>query len=199
MDSTKKAVLVDIEGNVIFEIGCFKKGTPYSEVCLLNLEKDYFTGDVFVNNTNYQQAATSIYDNLMYERGIMLQRSNDYCFLYAFLEFVKTLGEYLESDFDQIDAEINGNVIFSSSYHEPSLIYSFDLVRNINDTFAITITMGRRSVFSERLHELFLEKFPHLSSDGYDQFDTIVEKNALENFLDAVYRLIGKATIQSYL
>ncbi|MDP2851563.1 MAG: hypothetical protein Q8O20_10875 [Sulfuricurvum sp.] len=194
MDSTKKAVLVDIEGNVIFEIGCFKKGTPYSEVCLLNLEKDYFTGDVFVNNINYQQAATSIYDNLMYERGIMLQRSNDYCFLYAFLEFAKTLGEYLEQE-----TEINGRAIFLSAYHDPSLIYDFNLVRNTNDTFTITITMARRNTFSERLHELLLEKFPHLALDASYEFEAIVEKNALENFLDAVYRLIGKATIQSYL
>lgn len=190
---TKSAILKDINGQDIFEIRCFKKGAPYSEVCLLNTESDYFTGDVLIKTINYQQAATSIYDNLMYERGIMLQRSNDYCFLHAFLEFAKTLGEYLEQE-----SEINGRAIFMSKYHELSLIYDMELTRNTNETFNITITMGKRDLYSERVHELFIERFPHLSEDTTYEFETIVEKNALENFVDGLNSLIGKAMLQTY-
>lgn len=190
---TKSAILRDINGQDVFEIRCFKKGINYSEVCLLNTESDYFTGDVLIKTINYQQAVTSIYDNLMYKRGIMLQRSNDYCFLHAFLEFAKTLGEYLEQE-----SEIDGRAIFMSKHHELSLIYDMELIRNTNETFNITITMSKRDLYSKRVHDLFVEKFPHLSEDASYAFETTIEKKALENFVDRLNSLIGKAMLRSY-
>ena len=202
------ATLVDTNSNNILEFSYFNWGRGYnSDICIIDLDNDKFTGNLCINEQNYQAEMVSIADNILYENGIMLNRSNDYMIVSGLGNFTNKLSDYVKQDIDisSTDGDDDYKEIqefftttLETSRHGVEMEYEIQFAYNNNDTYRLAITYILTKGYSKSAHDRIAEKFPELGFDGTNRVVAVINKKDISEFVLQLYMLLGRATVESY-